>query len=74
VFPIENPDLKAKVFDALDFALKDNVAAKLLRSNGSYTPAPKGRGKKEFSSQDHFVKTANLEREKEKDQEPLSPL
>lgn len=64
VFPIEDKALQAKVIDTLEAGVKDNVAAKVLRSNGSYALAPRGR-KRKFSSQEYFVKLAEQEKAKE---------
>lgn len=65
VFPIESAVLRDRVVDALEMALKDNVAAKVLRSNGSYAPAAKSRTGTVYSSQQYFVDLANNEKEKD---------
>ena len=56
LFPIEQGELKRKVYHILDMELKDNVKAHTLLSDGTYV---KEKSKKEkINSQDIFVKEA----------------
>ena len=58
LFPIEQGELKRKVYHILEMELKDNVKAHTLMPDGTYV---KEKSKKEkVNSQDIFVKEANV--------------
>ncbi|MGJ8641211.1 MAG: polyphosphate kinase 1 [Opitutaceae bacterium] len=82
VFPVEDPILKKRLVDILEVYLSDTKNARILRANGSYQKASKGRkGVAQISAQEDFT-TAACERRKlqEKDRkeeanlEPYSPI
>jgi polyphosphate kinase len=59
VFPIETPALKDRIVNLLEYYLRDNRGAKLLRSNGSYRKAGTSRNESVFSAQEVLMKEAN---------------
>lgn len=63
LFPIEQGELKRKVYHILDAELKDTQKAHVLMADGSYVKNPKKK-KDIISSQDEFVKEAIGEAEK----------
>ena len=66
VFPVEDPDLRQKLFHILESHLKDNVNARLLRANGSYQKVSAKKITQPHSAQQSFMEEANtLRRELE---------
>jgi polyphosphate kinase len=64
VFPIEQPDLKARVIDEiLAISLADNQRARLLLPDGTYTRVQPQAGELPVRSQQRFMELA-LESEK----------
>ena len=59
IFPIENPDMKDRIREALDLYLRDNEFAKALRSNGSYAALPTPKGKEPVSTQRRLAEIAS---------------
>ena len=57
VFPIYEEDLKKRVEGILQITLMDNTNARVMNSDGSYSPV-KRWGKEKFSSQREFLKEA----------------
>lgn len=57
LFPIEDEDLRAQVYDILQKLLNDNVKAHMLLPDGSYEKIDK-RGKVIFNSQEYFCNQA----------------
>ncbi len=57
LFPIETPELKERVWQILEYQLKDNLKAHILQPDGSYEKVDK-RGKVLFGSQAAFCKEA----------------
>jgi polyphosphate kinase len=56
VTPIDDPQLKATLKnDILDSYLRDNVNARRLHSDGSYTLVERGAGEEPFDCQAHFA-------------------
>jgi polyphosphate kinase len=55
VFPIEAPDLKQRVVDALKTTLADNVKARELRPDGSYLRLAPADGQPRVRSQSRFL-------------------
>lgn len=74
VFPIEDPELKARLIGILETYLKDTKNARILRANGAYHRIAKSRTNTELvASQDIFAKAAHERRkhqEKERQEEP----
>ena len=62
VFPIEDPDHRARVLDILETYLKDTRNARLLRANGAYHRATRKKGRKLSSAQDIFLEAAEAKR------------
>lgn len=62
VFPIEDPDHRARVLDILETYLKDTRHARLLRANGAYHKPPSKKGRKLLSAQDTFLQAAEAKR------------
>jgi polyphosphate kinase len=61
VFPVDDPELSARLRDEiLGGYLKDNVKARLLRPDGSYTRAP--RNGPAFSAQDQLMEISLADR------------
>jgi len=62
VFPIEDPDHRARLLDILETYLKDSRNARLLRANGAYQkPTPK-KGRPSLGAQDAFLEAAEAKR------------
>ena len=56
IFPVENPDLVRKIRDEIIAAyLSDNVKARLMQPDGSYTRLAPAEGEPPFSAQQHFM-------------------
>lgn len=53
--PVNDPKLSSRISDMLNMMLKDNVKAKILRSNGEYQSPPKKKDEKAVSSQSCFL-------------------
>lgn len=64
IFPVENEDIKKKVFHILEVELMDNTKAHVLNSQGQYEKIDK-RGKTLVNSQEQFVKEAKVKKKKE---------
>ncbi len=64
IFPVENEEIKKKVFHILEVELMDNTKAHLLNSQGQYEKIDK-RGKTLVNSQEQFVKEAKVKKKKE---------
>lgn len=65
VFPIEDPDHRARVLDILETYLKDTRNARLLRANGAYHKASRNsrkNGDRLVSAQEFFIKQAEAKR------------
>ncbi len=62
VFPIEDPDHRARVLDLLETYLTDTRNARILRANGAYHKAPRKKGAKLISAQDIFHEAAESKR------------
>lgn len=59
IFPIEDPALKQRIIDeVLAIELRDNVDARELQPNGSYTMPPRTAGEESFSAQKYFTMSA----------------
>lgn len=60
VFPVEEPELRNRIIHSLETLLKDTKNAQLLRANGSYDRASKGRKKASLvSAQEVFQQEAD---------------
>jgi polyphosphate kinase len=74
VFPIEDPELKARLIYILETYLKDTKHARILRANGAYHKITRGRKKSSLiSAQEIFTREAVARRklqEKERKEEP----
>ncbi len=57
VFPIEEPDQREEITQALEIYLRDTTSSKILRANGAYTFPPKTRDEP-FSAQEYFMAEA----------------
>ena len=57
LFPVEDKDLKEKVFHILECQLKDNVKAHILQPDNTYSKVDR-RGKERYSYQEAFVEEA----------------
>ena len=57
LFPVEDKDLKEKVFHILESQLKDNVKAHILQPDNTYSKVDR-RGKERYSYQEAFVEEA----------------
>ncbi len=57
LFPVETPELKARLFHILDSQLKDTVKASLLQPDGSYEKVDR-RGRQRHDSQKAFCQEA----------------
>ncbi len=64
IFPVENEEIKKKVFHILEVELMDNTKAHVLNSQGQYEKIDK-RGKTLVNSQEQFVKEAKVKKKKE---------
>ncbi|MCZ2341968.1 MAG: polyphosphate kinase 1 [Bacteroidales bacterium] len=59
VFPVEQPDLKSRLIDEiLAISLRDNVKARLLGADGSYTRVQPAEGEPQMRSQQRFLELA----------------
>jgi polyphosphate kinase len=70
VFPVEDVDLREKLFHILENHLKDNQNARVLRANGSYQKVTPKKAATTFSAQKAFMAEAEARR-KELEQELL---
>jgi len=68
VFPVEDPDLRQKLFGILENNLKDNKNARVLRANGSYQKVSAKKITQDYSAQEAFMAEADARR-KELEQE-----
>lgn len=59
LFPVENPDLKEKLWHILDMELQDTLKAHVMMPEGSYEKQDL-RGKQKLNSQDLFCEEATL--------------
>ena len=66
VFPIEDQELKKKVFHILEGELRDTLKSSMMTNEGTYEKIDR-RGKESYSSQEAFVKEAKEEIRKEKE-------
>ena len=57
VFPVEDPDLRQRLFDTLNLMLSDTTNARIQLPDSSYVPVSK-RGKKTINSQAEFYRRA----------------
>jgi polyphosphate kinase len=57
-FPVEQPDLKQRLIDMLDIFMKDNVKARVMREDGSYSPPVIGEDEERLSAQEFFMAEA----------------
>lgn len=64
IFPVENEEIKKKVFHILEVERMDNTKAHVLNSQGQYEKIDK-RGKTLVNSQEQFVKEAKVKKKKE---------
>lgn len=64
VFPVEESDLREKLYNILQNHLKDNVNARLLRANGSYQKVSAKKITQSHSAQEAFMKETNALRQK----------
>jgi polyphosphate kinase len=60
VFPIEPPDLKQRVIDALKTTLADNVKARELQSDGHYRRVTPAEGQPVVRSQTRFLEQSSV--------------
>jgi len=82
VYPVEEPELKARLIGILEVYLKDTKNSRMLRANGAYHKIPKGRkNRKLVSSQAVFAKEAlrrrkldEKDRQEESHIEPYTPI
>jgi len=57
MFPVENPTLAEEIRrEALDIALRDNVAARILQSDGQYARLSPGPGAELLESQRMIIR------------------
>lgn len=64
LFPIEEEALKKKAFHILEGELRDTLKASIMLEDGTYEKVDR-RGKEAYSSQEAFVKEAQLTEEKQ---------
>ena len=64
LFPVEDEEIKKKVYHILEVELADNMKAHLLNKNGEYEKIDK-RGKVLVNSQEQFCKEAKIKVPKE---------
>jgi len=57
VFPVEDPELKARIVEEIIPPYLRDTHAKLLKSNGAYQAVRKNKDDEEFSAQQHFLET-----------------
>ena len=62
LFPIEEPDLKERVYHILDVMLRDTLKARIMDEDGSYLRIDK-RGKELLSCQEEFCREAVIKTE-----------
>jgi polyphosphate kinase len=62
VFPIEDPDHRARILSILEAYLKDTRNARILRSNGSYHKASRKKNQDLISAQEFFHQQAEAKR------------
>jgi len=58
LFPVESPEGRQKVMEALDAMFQDNVKARWLQSDGSYKKRRSARGEEPFRAQIHLYRSA----------------
>jgi polyphosphate kinase len=58
LFPVENPECKARVLAALDALFQDNVKARRLQSDGTYKRRRPEKGEEPFRAQIHLHREA----------------
>jgi polyphosphate kinase len=63
VFPIEDADLRQKLYGILENQLKDNENARVLRANGSYQKVSPKKTAQPFSAQKTFMAEAEKRRQ-----------
>lgn len=62
-FPVVTPGMKAHVEEILDWFWRDNVKARVMRSDGTYVPVPvSGKNAVPFCAQEEFVADAQRRR------------
>jgi polyphosphate kinase len=66
LFPLEAPETRAKVLQALEAAFQDNVKARRLQADGSYKRARPGKGEEAFRLQVHLHREAQREKESQR--------
>lgn len=71
VFPLEDPELKARVIEEILPPYLQDTTAALLKSNGAYTPARKAKGE-EFSAQAHFLTPEDKHDRPDNDRSPAT--
>jgi len=64
IFPVENEEIKKKVFHLLEVQLLDNTKAHILNNQGQYEKIDK-RGKTLVNSQEQFVLEAKIKKAKD---------
>ncbi len=64
IFPVENEEIKKKVFHLLEVQLQDNTKAHILNNQGQYEKIDK-RGKTLVNSQEQFVLEAKVKKAKD---------
>jgi len=64
VFPVEDPELRARLLTILETHLKDNKNARQLRANGAYQKISAKKGTERFSAQEAFIEEATTRRKK----------
>jgi polyphosphate kinase len=65
VFPVEDPDLRQRLYSILQAHLNDNKNAHLLRANGAYQKISIKKTAPTHSAQEEFMEAANVSRLKE---------
>jgi len=63
VFPVEDADLRQKLYGILENHLKDNQNARVLRANGSYQKVSPKKITQPFSAQKAFMAEADNRRQ-----------
>jgi polyphosphate kinase len=64
LFPVEAPECRQKVMEALDAMFQDNVKSRWLQTDGTYKKRRVGRGEEPFRAQIHIYRTAQAALEK----------
>lgn len=54
IFPVEDPKIRKQLDHLMKIYLRDNVQAKVLKSNGSYARKTRAKGEKSFCAQSYF--------------------